>query len=170
MIPARQVFLVALFLFVAAVLQGRVAHAIAIRGAQPDFILVVLACGGTLLGGGRVAGLGFWAGLLTGALIPGTVGTFLTSRTLAGAFAGWLHGTVIRDSIAVPPLAALTTTLVAEVVFVLMAPTHHLRTWAGVRGGELLYNSLLAVPVYFLLSRLQIGRQKDDPFALHSSR
>ena len=168
MIPARQVALVAFFLLIAAVLQGRGAHAIALRGAEPDFILVALACGATLVGGPRGAGLGFWAGLLTAALVPGTSGTFLVSRTLAGAFAGWLHGSVIRDSVVVPPLVGLSTTLVAELVYVLMAPTHHLRAWAVARGGELLYNAVLALPLYFLMRRLHIGRQREDPFALRS--
>lgn len=168
MIPTRQVFSVALLLLLAAVLQGRAAHAIEIHGAQPDFLLIVLACGGTLLGGSRGAGLGFWAGLLTSALIPGTVGSFLTSRTLAGAFAGWLQGSVIRDSIIVPPLVTLATTLIAEVIYELMAPSHHLRAWAAARGGEIVYNALLAPPVYFLMRRLRIGHQREDPFALHS--
>ncbi len=168
MIPTRQVFLVALLLLLAAVLQGRVAHAIQVRGAQPDLPLVGLACGGTLLGGPRGAGLGFWAGLLTAALVPGTVGSFLTSRTLAGAFAGRLQGSVIRDSVVVPPLVTFATTLIAELIYVLMAPTHHLRAWAAARGGEILYNTLLALPVYSLMRRLHIGHRREDPFALHS--
>jgi rod shape-determining protein MreD len=165
MTPARHIFLVAAFLLLAAVLQGRVAHAIEIRAAEPDLVLVVLTCGGTLLGGEAAIILGFWAGLLTAALFPDTIGSYLASRTIAGAFAGWLQGSVIRDSIAVPPLASLATVFVAECTYALMTPTHDLHVWLVVRGGEMLYNALLAVPVYALLRRLHVGRRREDPFA-----
>lgn len=168
MTAARQIILAAVLVCLAAVLQGRGAHALRVGQAQPDFVLIALGCSATLLGGARGIALGFWSGLLTASLNPGTFGTYLASRTLAGAFAGWLQGSVIRDSVVVPPLALLATTLVAEVISVLMAPTHHLRLWALQVGGETLYNMLLALPVYFLLRRLGVGRQREDPFALHS--
>ena len=166
MTSSRQVIVVVLLIMLAAVLQGRAAHAIALHHAEPDFVLLVLACGATLVGGTRGPLLGLWAGLLTAALIPGTLGSFLASRTLAGAFAGWLHGAVIRDSLLVPPLIAFSTTAVAEFSYVLMAPTHHLHTWFFARSGECLYNTVLALPVYFLMRRLHIGREQEDPFAL----
>lgn len=168
MTRARQTLLVFLAVFLAAVLQGRGAHALRIGIAQPDFVLVVLGCGATLIGGGRGTGLGFWAGLLSAALNPGALGSALASRTLAGALAGWFQSFVIRDSLLVPPLVVLATTLVTEVSFVLMTPTHHLRLWAAQVGGETLYNMAFALPVYFTLRRLHIGRAREDPFALHS--
>lgn len=164
MIRLRQFIVVALFLLLAAALQGRAAHAIAVRGAEPDFILVALACGGTLIGGARGTALGFWAGLLTAALIPATFGTYLASRTVAGAFAGWLQGHVNRESLIVPPLAAFSTTALAELIAVLMAPTHHLKSWALARGGEVIYNTLLALPAYLLLRRLRVGREREAAF------
>ena len=59
MIPARHVLLVAVLIWLAAIGQGRAAHAISIRGAQPDLPLIVLACGSLALGGARGALLGF---------------------------------------------------------------------------------------------------------------
>ena len=156
-----------LALLLAAALQGRLAHALHVRWAQPDFILVTLGCAATLLGGGRATFLGLWAGLLTAALIPGTFGTFLTSRTLAGALAGWVQRFLIRDSLLVPPLVVLAATLAAEAVYVLMAPgvaRHPLRLWLLKVGGEALYNMLFAFPVFFLLRRLGLGHVPDDPF------
>jgi len=156
-----------LALLLAAGLQGRAAHAVHLRWAQPDFVLVTLGCAATLLGGGRGTFLGLWAGLLTAALIPATFGTFLASRTLAGALAGFLQRFLIRDSPLVPPLAVLATTLTAEVVYVLMAPgiaRHPFRLWLYKVGGETLYNMVLALPVYWLLRRLGLGHVPDDPF------
>ncbi len=161
----RQGGTVAAALLVAALLQGRLSHSLALFGAQPDFVLTTLACGAILAGGARGAWLGFWAGLLTAALASQTPGSFLVSRTLAGALAGWLQGSVIPRSPVAPPLAALAATLAAEGVYVLAAPTHHLRAWATAVGGETIYNVLLSFPLYALLRRLGVGQAADDPFA-----
>lgn len=168
MIPARQVFLAAFFLWLAAVAQGRLAHALRIGSAQPDFVLILLGCGASLLGFQRGALLGFWAGLLTAVSLPVTFGTYLTSRLLAGAFAGTLQRSLTRDSPIVPPLVVLATTLLAELLYLLMAPAivfPHLRRWAWIVGGETVYNTLLSFPLYFLLRLCGIGRLSADPFA-----
>ena len=158
-----------LLVLLSAVLQGRLSHALHVRAAQPDFVLLTLACVGVLLGGGRAALLGLWAGLLTAALVPAAFGTLLTSRVLAGAMAGYMHRFVIRDSLAVPPLVVLTVTVTAEAVHVLMAPgvaLHPLHLWLFRVGGELLYNALLSLPVYSLLRRLGLGVPAKDPFGV----
>ncbi len=168
MTSLRPLVWAALLLLLAAVLQGRLGHALHVRAAQPDFILLTLACAGVLLGGGRAALLGLWAGLLTAALVPATFGTLLTSRILAGTMAGLLHRLVIRDSPIVPPLVVLVVTLTAEITYVLMAPgvaLHPLRVWLAHVGGEALYNALLSLPLYFLLRRLGLGSAPEDPFA-----
>ena len=167
MTPLRPLVWAVLALLLSAALQGRAAHAVHLRWAQPDFVLVTLGCAATLIGGSRGTFLGLWAGLLTAALIPGTFGTFLTSRTLAGALAGYLQRFLIRDSLLVPPLVVLATTLAAEAVYVLMAPgiaRHPFRLWFDKIVGEVLYNIVFAFPVYFLLRRLGLGHVPDDPF------
>jgi rod shape-determining protein MreD len=164
-------FWAACAVLVSAVLQGRVSHAIHIRWAQPDFVLLTLACAGVLIGGGRAALLGLWAGLLTASLVPATFGTLLTSRILAGAMAGYLHRFMMRDSLFVPPLVVFTVTLTASVVHVLMAPNialNSLHLWLYQTGGEVLYNTVLALPVYFLLRRLGLGKPPEDPFGVRS--
>lgn len=166
MTALRSLIWAGLVLLLAAALQGRLAHAIHVRWAQPDFVLVTLGCAATLLGGGRGTFLGLWAGLLTAALVPGTFGTFLTSRTLAGALSGWLQRFLIRDSLLVPPLVVLAATLAAEAISVLMAPgvARHPRLWLFKVGGEAFYNMLFAFPVFWLLRRLGLGHVPDDPF------
>jgi rod shape-determining protein MreD len=168
MTPGRQTFVVALALVVATVLQGRVAHVISIKGAQPDFPLIVLACGAILIGGGNAIFLAVWAGLLEAATFGVWFGSCLTSRTLAGAFAGSLQRSVIRDSIVVPPLVVLATTLVAEFVFAAMVPSswlHHAHRWAHTIIGELVYNTILSHPVYALLRRCGAGQPRENSFA-----
>ncbi len=167
MIPARHVVLVAVLIWLAAILQGRAAHALSIHGAQPDLPLIVLACGALLLGSARGTLLGFWAGLLAAASLPMTYGSLFASRIAAGAFAGSFGRSLIRDNLIVPPLVVLAATLLAETISVLMAPgpaVHHVRRWLWLLAGEVLYNTLLALPVSLLLRLCRVGRVTADPF------
>lgn len=170
MISLRPLVWAVLAVFVAAIAQGRLSHALHICWAQPDFPLLTLACAGVLLGGNQATFLGLWTGLLTAAMIPGTFGTLLTSRVLSGTLAGYLSRFVIRDSVLVPPLVTLLVTGTAEVVRVLMAPglsLHPIHLWLEKVGGEMLYNALLSLPVYFLLRRLGLGVVQPDSFGSH---
>lgn len=167
MTPGRQAFIVAIFLVLATVFQGIVAHAITIKGAEPDFTLIVMACGATLIGGNYALGLSLWAGLLEAAMLSQFVGSYLASRTLAGAFAGGLKRSVIRDSLVVPPLIVFLTTAVANLIFAVMVPhswLHHAHQWTRAVIGQLIYNTVLSYPVYFLLRRCRIGQPKENPF------
>ena len=167
MTPARQSLIVAAFLLLASVFQGNLAHAIVIHRAEPDFPLIVLACGANLIGDNYAVGLALWTGLLNAVMLPQYMGSCLVSRTLAGAFAGGLKSSVIRDSVVVPPLIVFFTTLVAHLVYAAMNPhswLHHASQWAHEVGGQLIYNTLLSYPVYYLLRRCNVGMPKDNPF------
>ena len=168
MTSMRHAALSALFVWLACVLQGRVAHSISLGIAEPNFPLVALTCSALLLGSRAGIGLGFLAGLLTASSFPATFGSLFASRIVAGAFAGGLQRSLIRDNVLVPPLVTLAATLIAEVISFVMAPglsIHHLRHWALSLGGEALYNAALALPLHFLMRLLQIGRLPVDPYA-----
>ena len=167
MIPNRQIVLAAFLLWIAAILQGRVAHAISIRGAQPDFPLVVLSGSAILVGSVRGSLLGFWAGLLAAVSFPASYGSLFAGRICAGALAGSLGSSLIRSNLLVPPLVTLAATLLAEVLCLLMAPgpaLHHPRRWLIQTGSELLYNAALATPIYLLLRLCRVGQLREDPF------
>ena len=171
MIPARQVVLAAFLIWIAAVLQGRVAHAVSIRGAQPDFPLVVLCGSAILVGSMRGSLLGFWAGLLMAVSLPAVYGSVFASRIAAGALAGSLGSSLIRTNLLVPPLVTLAANLMAEVVSALIAPSpalHQSHRWLVQTGSEILYNTALALPVYLLLRLCRIGQLRDDPFGQRS--
>ncbi len=171
MIPVRQVVLAAFLIWLAAVLQGRVAHAVSIRGAQPDLPLVVLSSSAILVGSMRGSLLGFWAGLLAAVSLPATYGSVFASRIVAGTFAGSLGSSLIRSNLLVPPLVTLAANLAAEIVSALIDPgraLHHSHWWLIQTGGEILYNTALALPVYLLLRFCRIGQLRDDPFGQRS--
>lgn len=163
MLLRRFFILIALVLF-AAIIQAGYGHDLSVDRAQPDFILVVAICGGVLTGPVRATFTGLWAGLLTAVLSDINYGSLLVSRTAAGIFAGWLHNHVIRDSVVVPPLVVLGGTLIAEVIYFLMAPTRDLHWWVRMVGGEALYNMALSFPVYFGLRAIGMGPEPVSPF------
>ncbi len=167
MIPTRQMALAAFLLWLAAVLQGRVSHAMAFRGAQPDLPLVFLCVCAILVGSLRGSILGFWAGLLAAAAFPAAYGSLFASRIVAGAFAGTLGSSLIRANLFVPPLVTLAASLLAEGICTLIAPNpalHHLRRWGVQAGGEVCYNTALALPAYLGLRLCRIGQIREDPF------
>jgi hypothetical protein len=75
---------------------------------------------------------------------------------------------VIRNNVGVPPLVAIMATFTSHVVYLLMAPPHHLKSWAFMVLGQLAYNSVLAVPAYFALRRLGFGLERSRPFSEHA--
>ena len=167
MVPLRYVFPAVFIIWLSAILQGRAAHALRIHGAQPDLPLIALACSALLVGSVRGTLLGFWTGLLAAVISPQTYGSLFVSRILAGAFAGGFGSSLIRDNLFVPPVIVFATTVLAELLCVLIAPgqaIHHIRHWAELTAGSILYNTLLALPMYLLLRLLQVGRQQEDPF------
>lgn len=167
MTSVRHFLIAALLLWLAAVGQGRLAHAVSLGGMQPDFRLVVLSCGALLVGRKGGTWLGFWAGLLTAVSFPPAYGSLFVSRIAAGLFAGTLGRSLIRNNFLVPMLVTLVTTLLAEMLTTLMAPRyalHHLHHRVFLFGGELLYNALLAFPVSLLLRGLQVGVVPEDVY------
>jgi hypothetical protein len=160
----RQLVFAAVLIYVAAIAQARLAHVLRIGPAEPDMILVVMACSGVLIGGTGAVFLGLIAGLLTSALAVFDLGSTLASRTIAGAVSGGMHEHVIRDNVSVPPLVVGIATLTSNIVYLLMAPPHHLRAWALMVLGQILYNAVLSIPIYFSLRRIGIGRADTGPF------
>ena len=174
MTPFAQSMIIAAMIAGAAILQGRVAFAISYRSAEPDFLVIVLACGAMLVGGNRGMVLGLLAGYLTASLAANPFtpfGTILASRTIAGSFAAGLQRRILRDSVWVPPLVVLSTTLVCDLVYAAMAPhawLHNLRPWLRIEGGELVFNVVLSYPCYLILRRMGVGIPREDPFGTGS--
>ncbi len=73
MIPTRQMALAAFLIWMAAVLQGRVAHAVAFRGAEPDLPLVFLCSSAILVGSLRGSVLGFLGGTAGIGVVSGSL-------------------------------------------------------------------------------------------------
>jgi cell shape-determining protein MreD len=154
--------LLALIFIVAAIAQGAWGWHAGILWARPDLLLIVAVCVGVLLGPVSGVFAGFGAGLMMAVLAGINYGSFFVSRVITGTLSGWLQGTVIRDSILVPPLTVFFATFLCEGLYFLMAPDlHHLRWWVRMVFGEALFNMVLSLPVYFGLRALGYGLDED---------
>ncbi len=155
------------FIFCAAVLQAALAWRMAWHGARPDLTLVVSLIAACFLEPNSAASCGFLGGLLSACIAAppaGAFGSIVVSRTLVVALVGWLEHRMFRDSGAMAVLVALVGTLGAETFFYLFAPQHNIGHWLRNLGGEAVYNTLLAYPLYRLI-RCCLGdlRHIEDP-------
>ncbi|HZO89537.1 MAG TPA: rod shape-determining protein MreD [Chthonomonadaceae bacterium] len=146
----------AAMLLCAAILQGLYADSLQVHGARPDLLLLTAILGSLFCDINGSAALGFFAGLLHAALAAppnGGFGSLIVSRTLVCLGVGWLEERVFRDNPLIALFLAALGTALAEGLFFLFAPQHHVLRWTHNVGLTTLYNAVLALPLYFLVRR-----------------
>lgn len=163
MSPSRRFLLFVVFPLLAAVVQLAWSHAMAIKGAQPQLPLLLTALGATFCNANEGALLGFLNGFLFASISPllgGGLGGILVGNTIVGFGIGWLGERVFRGSTFLSPIFAGIGTLVANLIFLLAVPPPAFLNWLLVCGKTILYNMVLALPLYPLL-RFALGRRAD---------
>ncbi len=130
-----------------------------ILGAKPDLALVVLIAYALAADPTFGAILGFVSGLIYGSAVGVSLGSFIVTRTITGFLAGLLTTRVFSENPVVPMFSAAWLTLVNELMFLLinprLAPAIAFRTILG----ECLFNSLLALLLYWLLKYVETRRK-----------
>lgn len=159
--PAFQYTVVCLLIIFAVVVEGRYGYKIERNNVRPDLCVVVLAAVSGLFGSRKGALFGLLGGLLSAALFPFNFGTQVVSRTVGGLVTGNVPAVIDSDSPLMGPLCGIVCTGTVEIASVLMAPTHHLHAWALHVAAEVVYNSLLTLPVYSILHACRIGRMRE---------
>ncbi len=140
-------------LVLALALQTTVLNAVAIGEVKPDLVLVVAICVGLLAGPGAGAVCGAAAGLLEGYAQGLHLGSLGVSRTVAAFVAGTVETQLMRDKVVVPAATGLMGSLVAHVVYFVLAPELPIARPLRIAVVESLYNMLLTPPVYLALAR-----------------
>ena len=108
-------------------------------------------------GCGWGCGWGVGAGLVTSALTGQAVGSTLVSRTVAGCVAGWFSERFVRSNPLVIVSAILTSSLVADAVYLLCDPPLSLDALLATlrfTAMNALWNAAFALPFAHLLRRL----------------
>lgn len=165
--PFAQYLIVVVFLIVSVLIEGKWGHRLVYHGARPDLCATVVGASASLLGWRRGAVFGAVAGLLSAALVPINFGTQIISYTLGGAVTGWIPVFIAADSPALSLATGIVCTATVGISSTLMAPPRHLHIWALHFLGELLLNTILTVPVFYLMRFLRIGIKQR--FSLFSS-
>lgn len=145
-------------LFVGFAFQVAFSHTLRIRDIAPHIALTTLLVECLFVGPNTGAVLGFALGLLEGSYASRYLGSFLVTRSLAGFAVGAMEERVFRDN----PVVAIATVLIGSVLvegcFFLFVPQTPVLPWARYTLYQVLYNAVLALPLYFLLRHLLLGR------------
>jgi rod shape-determining protein MreD len=158
----------ALLLFVAVMVQLVVVPPYLFGGGAPDLLLLVVISLGLLRGSVAGAGYGFVAGLLVDLATLETLGVTSLVLTLAGFWAGRYAETTARSRRLAPILAAAVLTVLATFFALLL---HYLmgeeivlrQALLTVLVPMLIWNVLLAYPVYALVRGLVTEREALEP-------
>jgi rod shape-determining protein MreD len=152
---------VGLLLWVCIVLQGVLAPAVALWGATPDLLLLMLGCLALRLNPVSAASAGFCAGLLHASMLDQTVGSLIISRMVAAFAVAWLPILLDRQHLLSACLACALMVLLANLLLYLAAPSITGWEWWRATGGTMVYNTILAAPAYGLLGRVLPRYQED---------
>lgn len=123
----------------------------AIYGAKPDLVLVVLVAYSLAADPAFGATLGFVAGLIHGSAAGASMGSFIVTRTITGFLAGFVTTRLFSENPVVPMLSAAWLTLVCEGMFLLANPMPSMLVAARTVVGECIYNALFTLFLYLVL-------------------
>jgi rod shape-determining protein MreD len=147
-----------LVLMITLAVQATLVPFLAIQGIKPDLLLLVVVSSALLLGTQQGVGMGFFAGLLQD-LAAGTIfGSNVLSKLATGSLAGSLERKVFKENTLLPVLAVIVATLINQGLRLLILVVLGYTLNFGVALTNLFYlvayNSVLAIPVHYLVYRL----------------
>lgn len=141
-------------LWLAATLEYGLPERLNIAGASPDFILICIAPLSMLLPRAGACGVGFFGGVIQGAIVGANLTHYTISRTLTGFMIAWSRNTRIDLTVPMAGLITLLSTLFAGLLFMFGAAPRNLGPFLLDTIGSAVYNGVLAMPLYALLRRI----------------
>jgi rod shape-determining protein MreD len=134
------------------VLDFGLAPHMALFGIRPDFLLLGTIIFSQLLSRPASAGVGFFAGLINGA-IGANLTHYVLSRTVT-AFAGsWFRASQRGQSTVQIMVTVFIGTIFCNFIFLFTAAPHNVGRFLADTIIAAIYNGVLAAPLYALLSR-----------------
>jgi hypothetical protein len=144
---------IALGLWIAGGLQQALSGRMGIWSAHPDFFLVALASGALFASRAQAALLGFFCGLLHGALAGANLSHYVVSRTVAGFLGGWIRSTSLETNAWLAFGMGFLVTVASRLLFMFLAPPPQLLPFLQATILAAAYNGLLVLPVYLLFRK-----------------
>ncbi|MCE5197478.1 MAG: rod shape-determining protein MreD [Armatimonadota bacterium] len=146
-------------LIIAAGVQGNLPSSMALLGAKPDLILVVLIAYSLAEDPEFGATIGFIAGLINGCVVGLNLGSFIVTRTMTGFFAGMVSTRLFGDNPIVPMFSAMWLTLACEGLFLLANPMPDFGFVVRTLAGKCIYNGIFTLIVYAFVKHLNTHRK-----------
>ncbi len=142
-----------LLVVIAAALQGNLTQLIAIKGVQPDLLLVCVVAIGVNSHFEQAAVWGFLVGWLTGSLVGVSLGSFIITRTALAMLLASMEARIFRGNPALWAGCAFLGTLLCESFFYLLSPHTSSLRWLYITLGTAAYNTVLVLPIGWLVSK-----------------
>ena len=154
MIHARHTFRLIIAAILIFLLHAAFSDHLAIKSAHPNLALTSLFIICLFENATTGAWIGFLIGSMEGAYVGMYLGSFIVTRTIAGWTIGILEERIFRDSPVVALLITLFGTLFVHAVFYFFAPQPHLIQWIYRVAGEMVMNTIIALPLYYIIRKL----------------
>ncbi len=147
----KQFGVCALVLWIAAVLQQALPDRMAILGARPDLMLVAVLTLGLLIPAPGSIAVGFFGGLIQGALVGANLAQYVLTRMVTGYVASRLTELEIELSAPMAGLFVALGTLLAQIIMMFLAPPRSLGGFIGDTIETAIYNAVIAIPLYAVM-------------------
>lgn len=145
---------IAISVYIAAVLDASVSERIAVFGAAPSFLFILI--GQFCIPMNRTKGMlfGFMIGAIQGALAGSDIQHFMAGGVIGGLLAASCRDLSLDYSLLAVVSVTAITSFLARLIHVLLAPPPHvsvalLDTLIGA-----MYNGVLAAPVFFIFKKM----------------
>lgn len=140
-------------LWVAGVLQAN-ATMLMVFGVLPDFLLTTAVVLSAWSGRRTGATIGFFAGLIHGALFSSSIGYYIVSRTCACFGVSWSRKLDIELSYWLIGLTAFLATAFVQAFHLFLPPPQNILRLSLDTIMTATYNGVLAMPLYALLKKI----------------
>lgn len=149
-----RVVLGGILIAVAAILELSWAPYLAVGGASPDFLLLLVGAYAAVAPPPAATWMGFGCGLVYGALSGANLTSYVLSRTLAAYLGSSLRRLHLEFSLFLSVLLAVGVVASARVILMFLAPPPSIPEYLRDTMGTAFYNGVLALPVCALLRKL----------------
>lgn len=144
----------AVWLIGAAACQAAWSERIQIGWGKPDFLLVTAVILSLHRSADAAAVTGFFSGLLQSAIWNRHMAALTISRTITCFFANKIHSAMLGTNLTNVMIVMTISTLLSSILFFFIGLPRDIRSWTTDTIGAMVYNDVLAIPIYWLYRKL----------------
>jgi cell shape-determining protein MreD len=145
MVPA---VIYGLAIVIIGVAQTSIAPRLALRGVEPEFALVLVACIGLARGPAAGCAAGFLSAVIVGSLEGQGLGGLLLRDMVAGLVCGAFRGQLFAERVPVAVGFALAVVFVAGALSAIFGGGVGFTTWLSAASIKAVYSAVCAIPIF----------------------